>query len=92
MADYCLCEGNNCPLKLTSLRYLTDPQILNVYFTEIPYDGNNCKFYMEIDDCRKISKTSKESRESELSSISGDSFTEKSRANQKGRKNFRGFD
>lgn len=48
--DITFCTGEGCPMKDKCFRHVYYPcdDRLYSYFTESPYDGIDCDFYMEI--------------------------------------------
>lgn len=48
-ADVARCDGGQCPLRNSCLRYLADPlpdRIRVVWFTEPPNNGDECDYYI----------------------------------------------
>lgn len=43
-----MCEGRGCPLRDTCYRYTREPDKLQEYYTNTPYDSNGerCDFYL----------------------------------------------
>lgn len=53
MPDICMCEGGDCSLKESCLRYIIRPsEFMQSYFVNPPYqekDGKqNCEYYWEV--------------------------------------------
>lgn len=52
MPDITMCEGNECPIKLSCYRYTAEPAYMQSWFTVPSYDHeeNNCGAYMSRKD------------------------------------------
>lgn len=49
MPDICKCEGGDCPLKESCLRYMIRPLEINqAYFLNPPFKEGKCNHYWEI--------------------------------------------
>ena len=46
MADITMCDGKDCPLKETCLRFTSEPnKHRQSYFTHAPYKNGKCEFF-----------------------------------------------
>ena len=44
-----MCEGGDCPLKDKCYRHRAIPCQLQSYFSEVPWDGEACKWYIPVE-------------------------------------------
>lgn len=48
MADITMCDGKNCDLASTCLRYKAEPSMRQSYFVEAPIEDEQCDYYIEF--------------------------------------------
>lgn len=49
-----MCVGENCPLKKDCYRYRAIPHVRQKYFTIPPLEGNDCRFFWQLENEHKI--------------------------------------
>lgn len=51
MPDITMCDGKNCDLASTCLRYKAEPsKYRQSYFVEAPIEDEQCDYYWEVED------------------------------------------
>lgn len=48
MPDITMCNGKNCDLASTCLRYKAEPSMRQSYFIESPIEDEQCDYYIEF--------------------------------------------
>ena len=48
MSDITMCDGKNCDLSSTCLRYKATPSMRQSYFVEAPIEDEQCDYYIEF--------------------------------------------
>lgn len=48
MPDITMCDGKNCDLASTCLRYKAEPSMRQSYFVEAPIEDEQCDYYIEF--------------------------------------------
>ncbi len=50
MPDFCMCQGDDCPLKNQCYRYRAVPDLAQPYLSDLPYDFEKqvCKGFKDV--------------------------------------------